>query len=137
VAHRRLRERLVGCTDWDDLSGTVETRSLLGRLCNVEENLIDAPGISGAAVRTFNVATGLWSIYWVGSDGVLGAPVHGRFEGGVGRFEGEDSHAGRQVLVRFVWTPQGPDTARWEQAFSADGGGSWEVNWTMDFARVF
>jgi hypothetical protein len=28
------------------------------------------------------------------------------------------------------------DAARWEQAFSDDGGATWETNWTMDFARV-
>ena len=26
--------------------------------------------------------------------------------------------------------------ARWEQAFSADGGATWEVNWVMEFTRV-
>jgi hypothetical protein len=33
------------------------------------------------------------------------------------------------------WTSAGPDAARWEQAFSADGGKTWETNWIMDFTR--
>ena len=65
------------------------------------------PGISGVAIRTFDPGRRLWSIYWVGSDGLLGAPVHGRFEDGVGRFEGEDEHEGRPVKVRFRWTRDG------------------------------
>jgi hypothetical protein len=27
-------------------------------------------------------------------------------------------------------------TPRWEQAFSEDGGETWETNWVMDFARA-
>jgi quinol monooxygenase YgiN len=39
------------------------------------------------------------------------------------------------ILVRFHWTSPVPDAARWEQAFSADGGRSWETNWIMEFTR--
>ena len=135
VKHRRLKRRLAGCDEWDEIAGTARNRSLLGGLCNVEEHRIDAPGISGVAMRTFDVSRQLWSIYWVGSDGLLGAPIHGGFEGDVGSFEGEDEHDGRPIKARFRWTRDGADRARWEQAFSADGGVSWEVNWTMDFVR--
>jgi hypothetical protein len=31
--------------------------------------------------------------------------------------------------VRFLVFRQGPDRARFEQAFSADGGATWETNW--------
>ena len=55
---------------------------------------------------------------------------------GIGRFEGDDSHDGRPIKVRFCWTRDGPDAARWEQSFSADDGEAWEVNWTMGFTRA-
>jgi hypothetical protein len=38
--------------------------------------------------------------------------------------------------MRFIWSRIGPTSARWEQAFSADGGASWEMNWIMDFTRA-
>ena len=43
---------------------------------------------------------------------------------------------GRPIRVRFLWSRITDTSARWEQAFSLDGGGSWETNWIMDFTRV-
>ena len=42
----------------------------------------------------------------------------------------------RMVYVRFLWTNDEPDAARWEQAFSVDGGKTWETNWIMQFERA-
>jgi hypothetical protein len=39
------------------------------------------------------------------------------------------------VRVRFKWTHDTPATARWEQAFSADDGATWETNWIMQMTR--
>src|SRR5262245_26155218 len=62
-------------------------------------------------------------------------PMTGRFLGGVGEFHGEESVRGVKVLCRFRWTRPGVDVARWEQAFSEDGGKTWEANWIMTFIR--
>jgi hypothetical protein len=40
------------------------------------------------------------------------------------------------VFVRFVITPLDADTIRFEQAFSVDGGRSWELNWIATDTRV-
>jgi hypothetical protein len=136
VDHRRLRERGCGCQEWDDLTGTAETRPLLGHLCNIEEHVIEGDGLSGIALRTFVPATATWSIYWVGSrDGALQPPVVGHFDGLVGRFEGEDVDQARSIRVRFLWDRSDPAAPHWEQFFSYDGGRSWEWNWTMNFRR--
>jgi hypothetical protein len=92
---------------------------------------------SGFTLRTFDLARGLWSIYWVSSTrGVLEPPVVGRFENGRGVFEGDDTDEGRATRVRFVWDAITPDSARWRQAFSDDGGLTWETNWVMVFTRA-
>ena len=51
----------------------------------------------------------------------------------VGVFEGEDTFEGRPIRVRFTWTGVTTETPHWEQAFSEDGGETWETNWVMDF----
>ena len=63
-------------------------------------------------------------------------PVKGGFAKGIGTFLGDDQFERRAIRVRFVWSRIERDSARWEQAFSLDGGASWETNWIMDFARV-
>jgi hypothetical protein len=62
--------------------------------------------------------------------------LHGRFENGVGTFEGDDVFEGKAIRVRFIWSEITARSARWEQAFSPDGGATWEVNWVMRFTRI-
>ena len=55
---------------------------------------------------------------------------------GVGTFETDDTLRGKPIRVRFTWSKITPTSAHWEQAFSPDGGKTWEMNWTMEFERV-
>jgi len=137
VTHRRLKERGVGSTDWQQYSGSADTRPLLDGLCNVEEHRIEGQPFAGVALRCFDRAAKQWQIYWVsGRDGLLQPPVHGKFEQGVGRFEGDDVDGNRPIGVRFLWHKITPSSASWEQSFSYDAGKSWETNWIMDFERI-
>src|SRR5262249_19674186 len=91
----------------------------------------------GMTLRLFDRATRRWSIWWASNRGSsLEPPVTGAFRDGVGRFEGDDVHAGMPVRVRFVWSGIEPERAQWEQAFSADAGRTWETNWRMRFERL-
>ena len=137
VQHRRLKARGVGCQDWEAFAGTSFTQGLMDGLCNVEENDFPDRGVQGVAFRAFDIARRCWSIYWVSSvDGLVQAPVHGRFENGVGVFEGEDLDGERPVKVRYRWEAVGSPNPGWRQAFSYDGGETWETNWTMAFSRT-
>ena len=136
VHHRRLAERGCGSDEWQEFAGLAETRPLLGGLCNIEEHSIPGQDVAGAALRTFDRGSKLWSIHWVsGRRGILEPPVVGCFDGDIGIFEGDDCDAGRQVKVRFEWRRLMPGSARWEQAFSYDEGRTWEKNWIMEFQR--
>ena len=139
VSHRRLQTRLAGDTNWDEFTGTCEVRPLLGGLGNVDDNVIELPdgAYRAATVRTFDPATRQWSIWWI--DGrnplTIDVPVRGAFVDGVGTFLCEDVFESRPIRVRFLWSEIAQNTARWEQAFSQDGGATWETNWIMEFAR--
>jgi hypothetical protein len=93
IQHRRLKERLKGCTEWEEFEGTDS------------------------------------------NPGRLDVPMVGKFDGGRGEFFSQELFEGRHIFSRFIWTVNGPDACHWEQAFSADGGKTWEINWTMTFTR--
>ena len=140
VQHRRLVARLAGSDEWQEFEGTSELWPLMGGAGNVDDNVVDLPGdpYRAASLRSFDPTTGTWSIWWLDgrNPGVLDVPVVGRFENGVGRFEADDIFEGRPIRVRFLWTRIDTESPRWEQAFSGDGGQTWETNWAMDFTRA-
>lgn len=139
VRHRKLKGRLTGSTEWVEFAGTCQAFEVMGGEANVEDNVLDDPAgaYRAAAFRRKDPVSGEWSIWW--HDGRAGsgdAPVRGRFVDGVGTFLADDELDGRPIRVRFVWSQITEATARWEQAFSPDGGATWEVNWVMTFERV-
>lgn len=139
VKHSRLKERLLNCVDWLKFDGEMSTQKILGGFGNLEDNVLYLPEgeCRAIALRSFNVATGQWSIWWL--DGSfpdqLDVPVVGAFQDGVGTFYANDTLRGLAVKVRFLWSQTNVDQLRWEQAFSIDDGLTWETNWTMDFHR--
>jgi hypothetical protein len=139
VRNRRLRERLAGSDDWIEFDATVVARQLPGGLGNVDEFHTDwSGGFVGMSFRFFDPETEQWAIYWADSrrPGLLDPPVVGSFADGVGTFDGDDAFEGKPIRVRFVWTGVDTPAPRWEQAFSSDGGQTWETNWVMDFTRA-
>ena len=133
---RRLRERGVGSSDWEEFPATLCMAPYLGGMATVDELYFPTKGWAGLTLRLFDLQKRQWSIYWVSSaTGTLGTPVVGGFQGNRGEFYGEDEDGGRPVKVRYAWTKLDADHARWEQAFSYDGR-TWETNWTADFTRA-
>jgi len=140
VHHRRLQKRLEGDTNWDEFSGVSEMRPLMGGMGNVDDNVLELPGgaYRAVTVRTFDPATRLWSIWWIDgrNPSTIDVPVRGSFANGVGTFFCDDVIHGRPIKVRFIWSEITQNSARWQQAFSPDGGETWESNWDMRFTRA-
>ena len=139
VRHRSLNRRLAACADWTEFTGRTVTRKILGGLGNMDDNSLDKPEGAYRAVtlRKFDPASGLWSIWWFDARFPgLEPPVTGSFRDGVGTFYADDVFEGRPIRVRFLWSEISATTARWEQAFSDDGGATWETNWVMQFERA-
>lgn len=140
VHHRRLKQRLADCRDWIEFEGSSVVRRLMDGQALIDDNVLELPDgtYRAAGLRAFDFKSGLWSIWWLDGRAPLGPlepPVRGGFRDGVGTFLADEILGGRLVRVRFQWSRIGAASCRWEQAFSIDGGVTWETNWEMDFAR--
>src|SRR5262245_48859524 len=121
-----LRRQSVVRKVWDG-------RANLGEL-EVEGS---AGHIEGLTLRLYNAQSRQWNITWANArEGALDrATMYGGFKDGRGEFFGQDSFDGRAIYVRFEFSSITPTSFRFDQAFSADGGRTWEVNWRATFTR--
>ncbi|MGY0019772.1 hypothetical protein [Streptomyces sp. cg35] len=137
VAHRRRLDFLDPDSGWEEFGATSRCRQLFGGAANIDELHVPEQGWTGLTLRLFDPVTRQWSLHWsTDRTGRLSPPVSGRFTDGRGEFVGDDTHDGKDVRVRFVWSGISAHTAHWEQAFSLDDGRTWLTNWTMAFTRT-
>jgi hypothetical protein len=136
---KRLKRRLVGSNEWVELDGTTVCRKVLDGRGEVEEVNVESADkqtrIQGLALRLYNPESRQWSIYWAnGADGILEQnPMVGQFDGnGRGEFYNQQVYEGRAIYARFIWSGVTTNSPHFEQAFSADGGKTWETNWVTD-----
>lgn len=138
VVNRRLAKPLAGSQEWDEFPAVSISHGFFGGAGNFDEITFPTRGFSGATVRVYDPDAGLWSLYWINStkpSTLQEPPVVGRFEDGVGLFYADDTYEGVPIKVRYRWSDITPSTTHWEQAFSTDGGETWETNWIMDSTR--
>lgn len=60
----------------------------------------------------------------------------GGFNNGRGEFYNQETLNGRAIFVRFIFSGITSNTFQLEQAFSDDGGKTWEANWIAKFTRA-
>jgi hypothetical protein len=137
----RLLKRLANAPESAEYDSTAECHPLPGGIGNQDVYYTDYwPGFVGLTFRIYDRESRLWTIYWIDNrnnyHGKLEAPVVGSFDNGVGIFEGPDEFDGKPIVVRYTWTIIDHDHAHFEQAFSPDGGRTWEMNFKNDLTRV-
>ena len=135
---RRLVKPLTGSTTWTEMNGTTIVRKVWDGRANLVELTAEGGKFQGMSLRLYKPEAEQWSLHFASShDGVLNIPTIGAFdENGRGEFHSQETYNGRAIFVRFVITPIDTNTIRFEQAFSDDGGKSWEVNWIATDTRV-
>ena len=91
----------------------------------------------GITIRAFDEQTQQWLLVWLDNRNPPDfRPLVGKFEEGVGLFyQVIEAPEGQPLHVRFTWDEITADTARWQQAFSFDGGKHWDTNWVSEFTR--
>jgi hypothetical protein len=137
---KRLGHPLSGSHDWTDWTGVTMVRAVWGGKANLLELEADGPNgdhFEGLSLRLYNPEAKQWTINFAnGKAGVMTSPNSGDFKNGRGEFYQTDNFGPRTILVRFVISDVTANSAHFEQAFSEDGGKSWEVNWIADDTRI-
>ena len=135
---RRLLHPLSGSTTWVEYNGTDLVKKIWD---GANEGLVEADGPAGHleiyTLRVYNPDSHQWNIYFTNpATGTLSPPAVGEFKNGKGKFYDQESFQGRAILVRFSVSDMAANSCRFEQAFSADGGKTWEVNFMVTETRV-
>ena len=135
---KRLLHPLTGSTTWVEYSGTDVVRKIWD---GANTGTIEADGPSGHleifAVRLYNPDAHQWSVYFTNpAGGTFGLPVVGEFKDGRGDFYDQETYNGKTIFVRFSVSDITPTSCHFEQAFSVDGGKTWETNFVVDETLV-
>jgi hypothetical protein len=135
----RLLSPLTGDTTWVEYEGTSLVRPVWEGRANLGELHVNSPAgsIEGLSLRLYHPQTNQWHISWANSrDGLLGPAMIGGFKKGRGEFYNQELLNGRAIYVRFIFSDITPNAFKLKQAFSDDGGQTWEANWIATFAKV-
>jgi hypothetical protein len=135
----RLSKPLTGSTQWVETDGSTVVSRIWGGKANLAEIHIDPPfgPIDFLALRWYNPNARQWFLDFANAaDGTLGTPMAGVFDKGRADFYDAEPVDGRSTLVHFAVWPTSKDSGASEQAFSADGGHTWEVNYKTRYTRV-
>jgi hypothetical protein len=136
---RRLLHPLTGSNTWAEYEGTTVVRKVWNGRANLVELVANGPAghFEGLNLRLYNPQAHQWSLNFANSsDGTLTQPTIGEFKNGRGEFFDQETLNGRAIFVRFVISDITPNSCHFEQAFSDDGGKTWEVNWVATDTRV-
>jgi len=136
---RRLLNPLTGSTTWVEYEGITVVRKVWNGRANLVELSADGPAghFEGLSLRLYNPKSRQWSLNFASiNGGVMTPPTIGEFKKGRGEFFNQETYNGRAIFVRFIISDITLNSCRFEQAFSADGGKTWEVNWIATDTRV-
>lgn len=134
---RRLHP-LTGSNTWVEYEGTGDCRKIWDG-AEFEQAVFDGPSghVEGFVIRLYKPESHQWRLYWTSrNSGVFDPPQIGEFKNGRGEFIAQDTINGKTILIRFEWTKLDTESPHFEQAFSDDGGKTWEVNWITDQRRI-
>jgi hypothetical protein len=131
--------RLVHPLTWIEYEGTTIVRRVWNGRANLAE--LEADGPSGhlevLSLRLYNPESHQWSLNSSNlKSGTIRVPTVGEFSNGRGEFYDWEEFNGRMILVRNVWKDISANSCTFEQAFSEDGGKTWEVNWLAVDTRI-
>lgn len=137
---RRLKKPLAGSSEWVRYTGTTTVTKVWNGSANLVELDVTGPAgrIEALSLRLYNPQSHQWALNFANKAvGAMSLPAPtGEFKDGRGEFYSQETFGPRTILVRFVISDIKRDSVHFEQAFSDDGGKTWEVNWIADDTRL-
>jgi len=136
---KRLVHPLTGSSTWVEYDGDDVVRKIWDGRANLGEVEWDGPTghVELLTLRLYDPQAHKWSINVASSAaGTLGSPVVGEFKNGRGEFFDQETYNGKPILVRLGVSDITSNSCRFDQAFSTDGGKTWETNLTVTETRV-
>ena len=137
---RRLTHPLSGSTTWVEYDGSTVVRKVWNGAANLVELEVNGPAghIGALSLRLYDPVSHQWNLNFANrAVGQMSLPpTVGAFKNGRGEFFDEEEFNGRKILVRFVIFDITATSCRFEQAYSDDGGKTWEVNWVATDIRA-
>ncbi len=138
VHQKRLLHPLTGATTWVEYDGTDVVQKLWDGANTAK---IESTGPAGRlelySIRIYNPDAHQWSVYFTGKgSSTLSVPAIGEFKNGHGEFYDQETINGKATLVRFRVSDITAHSCTFDQAFSPDGGKTWETNLIFRETRV-
>jgi hypothetical protein len=136
VRRQAFRGHGETAAQWETFDAHSLVTPLPRGLGRIDELLIDGEE-PGATLRLYDPGSRRWSLYGMDPrSGMLRAPLHGAFAGGVGVFEGWSGEPRGPQRARLIWSHITAATARCERAVSAGPDAPWETRWIMHLSRL-
>lgn len=128
---KRLQHPLTGSTTWVEYDGTDVVRKIWDGRANLGEVEWNGPAghVELLTLRLYDPEAHKWSINVASSAaGTLSPPAIGEFKNGRGEFFDQEIYNAKPIMVRLGVSDITTNSCRFDQAFSADGGKTWEEN---------
>jgi hypothetical protein len=139
---KRVLDPFASSSESVEMNGTVTVRKVWGGKAELEEIETDGPKGHWEALTLFlyNPSAHQWSQSFVNSKvGALSfsSTNTGEFKDGRVVLVGQDnSVTDKTILVRAVWSDIKPDSHRYEETYSNDGGMTWVTSFVANLTRL-
>ena len=125
---RRVLDPFSASSDVVELNGTVTIRPVWGGRARLEEIEADGPKghWEGLSLFLYNPQSHQWSQSFLNSKSpAMSGGLVGEFHDGRGELYAHDTFHDKSIFVRGVWSEITPNSHRYTESYSNDGGNTW------------
>lgn len=126
-AKTKVTKILDGCAIQENWEGEVQF---------FWEGMTNPEKIKALSVRSFDVKTKKWTIYWMDTQSPQFTIFEGNFNNGKGEFYRKiTDENGKQTIIRITFSEIKSNSVRWDLAVSSDDSKTFSTLWIMEMRR--